>query len=460
MTRIVIVGDTLLDRDLIGTADRLCPDAPAPVVDVTGQDSRPGGAGLAAVLAARDGHDVTLVTALAADPAAAELRELLGAGMRLIALPAEGSTAEKVRVRVAGHSVLRLDRGGPLAPPTGSGSEELAEAAEAVQSADVVLVCDYGRGLTGHPGIRALLAEAVKRPPVVWDPHPRGSAPVPSVRLATPNAAEARLFAPECEGAGLAGAAARASALVSAWAAGSVAVTLGASGALLSYGTGPPFVAPAVAAQATDTCGAGDRFALTAAVRLGEGDVASDAVQAAVVSASAYIAAGGVASLRAPQPAGPPARDPATLVARVRAAGGTVVATGGCFDLLHAGHVGLLRAARGLGDCLVVCLNSDDSVRRLKGAGRPLVPAADRIRVLEALECVDAVAVFEEDTPVQVLRRLRPDVWAKGGDYTLVDLPESGVVQEWGGQAVVLPYLPGRSTTGLLTRSQQNWSAS
>jgi rfaE bifunctional protein nucleotidyltransferase chain/domain len=138
------------------------------------------------------------------------------------------------------------------------------------------------------------------------------------------------------------------------------------------------------------------------------------------------------------------------VIAGVRRAGGVVVATGGCFDLLHAGHVATLRAARGLGDCLVVCVNSDDSVRRLKGASRPLVPATDRVRVLQALECVDAVVVFDEDTPVEVLRVLRPDVWAKGGDYAGSHVPEADVLAEWGGQAVVLPYLEGRSTTRLV----------
>jgi D-beta-D-heptose 7-phosphate kinase / D-beta-D-heptose 1-phosphate adenosyltransferase len=131
-----------------------------------------------------------------------------------------------------------------------------------------------------------------------------------------------------------------------------------------------------------------------------------------------------------------------------------VVATGGCFDLLHAGHVATLRAARDLGDCLVVCLNSDASVRRLKGPGRPLVPASDRARVLAALEYVDEVVVFDEDTPVEVLRRIRPDVWAKGGDYALTDLEEATVLEEWGGQAVVLPYLQGRSTTQMVASAR------
>jgi D-beta-D-heptose 7-phosphate kinase/D-beta-D-heptose 1-phosphate adenosyltransferase len=138
------------------------------------------------------------------------------------------------------------------------------------------------------------------------------------------------------------------------------------------------------------------------------------------------------------------------LIAAVRAEGGTVVATGGCFDLLHAGHVATLRAARALGDCLVVCLNSDASVRRLKGPGRPLVPEADRVAVLEALGCVDVVVPFDERTPEAVLARLRPDVFAKGGDYALTDLPEAALLATWGGQAVVLPYLEGRSTTQLM----------
>jgi rfaE bifunctional protein nucleotidyltransferase chain/domain len=128
------------------------------------------------------------------------------------------------------------------------------------------------------------------------------------------------------------------------------------------------------------------------------------------------------------------------------------VATGGCFDVLHAGHVGMLRAARALGDCLVVCLNSDASVRRAKGADRPVNSAADRAAVLSALDCVDAVEIFEEDTPEEILRRLRPDVWAKGGDYTIEELPEAKVVASWGGETVVLPYLAGRSTTAILAR--------
>jgi rfaE bifunctional protein nucleotidyltransferase chain/domain len=142
------------------------------------------------------------------------------------------------------------------------------------------------------------------------------------------------------------------------------------------------------------------------------------------------------------------------MAAEVRQRGGKIVATGGCFDLLHAGHVGLLRQARRLGDCLVVCLNSDSSVRALKGPGRPLVGAEDRARVLTALECVDAVLVFDEATPSAVLERLRPDVWVKGGDYAHGELAEAAVVRRYGGEVVLLPYLDRHSTSRIVAAAR------
>jgi rfaE bifunctional protein nucleotidyltransferase chain/domain len=134
----------------------------------------------------------------------------------------------------------------------------------------------------------------------------------------------------------------------------------------------------------------------------------------------------------------------------VRAGGGTVVATGGCFDLLHAGHVSLLRQARALGDALVVCLNSDESVRRLKGPGRPIVSAEDRARLLTELVSVDAVVVFEEPSPAAVLERLRPHVWVKGGDYAEADMPEAATVRWHGGEVVLIPTVSGYSTSRLV----------
>jgi len=286
---------------------------------------------------------------------------------------------------------------------------------------------------------------------------------VPPTRLVTPNGAEAARVAAaagvDVPGASLAAVGARAEALIRHWGVGAVAVTLGARGALLSYGEGAPMVVPAVPVTGGDPCGAGDSFAAAAALALADGAVTGEAVAAAVAAASAFVARGGASAWDADPPDEPNVAAEVTpgidaLLRRVRSAGGTVVATGGCFDLLHPGHVATLRAARGLGNCLVVCINSDASVRRLKGPSRPLVTAADRARVLEALEFVDAVVVFEEDTPSAVLERLRPDVWAKGGDYAGADLPEAEVLRRWGGQAVVLPYLDGHSTSALVARSR------
>jgi len=581
MTRgpLVVVGDALLDRDLDGRAERLAPDAPVPVVDDPAEWRRPGGAALAATLAARlDGRAVVLVTALAGDEAGAALRELLElAGVEVVDLGLAGRTPEKIRVRADGQSLLRLDRvtrPGRVGPLGQAGRRALA-------GAGAVLVADYGRGVAAEPGVRAALASLPRRRPLVWDPHPRGPAPVPGVRLATPNRAEAARFAPEVEGDSLAAVTARARLLAERWSAAGVAVTLGARGALLVEGAGAPMVMPAtttsgaaMAMPATaasdpslvmpatgraDSCGAGDRFAATAAGLLADGALPSEAVAGAVAAATSFVTTGGAATIglhpgapaiphpgsghpgsghpgsghpgsghpgsgdpgsghpgssdqrsghpgtpepRLPVPSppvgerspgarsvgpvvhrppdhsppdrmppaqrppdhNPPAQRPPDhrppdrsavvramgLIAAVRARGGTVVATGGCFDLLHAGHVATLRSARALGDCLVVCLNSDDSVRRLKGLERPLVPEADRVAVLEALGCVDAVVPFDERTPEAVLERLRPDVFAKGGDYALADLPEAALLATWGGQAIVLPYLEGRSTTQLM----------
>ncbi|WP_448614567.1 D-glycero-beta-D-manno-heptose 1-phosphate adenylyltransferase [Modestobacter sp. URMC 112] len=447
---LVVVGDALLDVDLVGSASRLTPDAPVPVVEDVQTRERPGGAALAAVIAAAaTSREVVLVAPMADDDGAARLRALLAGRVRLVAIPATGGTAVKQRVRVGDHSVVRIDSGDPVAVL----GPLPAEAAELIRGAAAVLVADYGRGTTSAPDVRAALSAA--RGPVVWDPHPRGADPVPSSRLVTPNGAEAARVASAVSGTGLAAVGARAEELIRQWGVGAVAVTLGARGALLSYGEGAPMVVPAVPVTGGDPCGAGDSFAAAAALALADGAVTGEAVAAAVAAASAFVARGGASSWDAP--AEPPAPTPGgvdALLERVRAAGGTVVATGGCFDLLHAGHVATLRAARGLGDCLVVCINSDDSVRRLKGPTRPLVSAPDRARVLEALEFVDAVVVFGEDTPAQVLDRLRPDVWAKGGDYAGADLPEAAVLRGWGGQAVVLPYLDGHSTTALVERSR------
>lgn len=446
--KICVVGDLLADSDVQGEADRLSPEAPVPVVDERAVVHRAGGAGLAATMAARHHVDVVLVAAVAHDPAGQRLRELLQREwVRVRSVPWEGTTVEKVRIAAAGVPMLRLDRG------AGRVAEQLdaptvRSVHEAITTADAVLVADYGRGMAAHPVIRDALRLARRSGiPVVWDPHSRGPAPVPGTTLVCPNEGEAVSCATDVTGSDLPAHIDRARALRHRWDVGAVAITLGRSGAVVVLGDGAPLRVPVLEpADASDTCGAGDAFAAAATVALGRGAVVSEAVQAAVDAAAAFVGAGGAAGMGASPPARRPDRSPRR--------GGTLVATGGCFDILHPGHIHTLRAARCLGDRLVVLVNDDASVRRLKGPERPLQPVEDRCEVLRSLAAVDDVVVFSEDTPAEALRELRPDIFVKGGDYTAAEIPETAVLAEWGGSVVTVPFLDGRSTTELVSRAR------
>ena len=453
---LVIVGDALLDIDIDGSATRLSPEAPVPVVDVERGWQRPGGAGLAALLAARTHDDVVLITGIADDAAGRQLSELLtSSGVRVVALPMRGSTVSKTRVRAGGQSVLRIDRG-DAAPVPGPLPRA---AAAALADAGAICVADYGRGVAALPALREALRAAAAHTPVVWDPHPRGADPVPGCRLVTPNEAEAQQFCGAGRSPG--------DVLRERWDVDAVCVTLGARGARVfgADGSRTPIGIPALPTGSVreDTCGAGDRFAVAATAALADGADTPAAVAAAVDAAARFVAAGGAAGVSTPVPAahgGPLAdtdhgtTDAVTLAARLRAEGRTVVATGGCFDLLHTGHIRLLRTARELGDALIVLINSDESVRALKGPSRPVMPAEDRARVLAALACVDAVAVFDEATPADVLDAIAPDIWVKGGDYTADQLPEADVVTRHGGDVVIVPTVAGYSSSAMIAAAR------
>jgi rfaE bifunctional protein kinase chain/domain/rfaE bifunctional protein nucleotidyltransferase chain/domain len=446
---VVVIGDALLDIDVEGTVDRLCPDAPAPVLAVTVEHARPGGAGLAAALIAGRGVPVRLVTALEADEAGERLRGLLEGAVELVTGPATGGTVVKCRWRAGGRSLLRTDRGAGR-PAEGFGTAVAA----AIEGAGAVLVSDYGRGVAADPAVRAAIARAVaRRVPVVWDPHPRGPAPVPGVTVVTPNLAEARGAAgTEVPGAGVAAALALGADLAERWDVRAVAVTLGARGAVVRHRHGACAAAPAPPVAETDPCGAGDHFAGGVAARLARGATVDEAVAEAVAGAAGFVARGGGGAVRRVgdawcQPEVDVAHRAATvtdldgarsLVARVRAAGGTVVATGGVFDPLRSEHAESLAAARALGDGLVVLVNSDASVRRR--TGEPAAPLDERVRALAALDAVDGVVAFEADDPRAVLDALRPDLWVKGGDHDPADLPETPLVRSWGGEVVAVPY--------------------
>jgi rfaE bifunctional protein nucleotidyltransferase chain/domain/rfaE bifunctional protein kinase chain/domain len=475
VSRLLVVGDALLDRDVEGFSERLCPDAPVPVLEGAEGHARPGGAGLAAALAALEGQPVTLIAALGADQAGRELaRALLACGVDLVELSLSGPTPEKVRFLDRGRPLMRLDRGGA------DGSEGLAvdgatpALKAALAEAGAILVSDYGRGVAAAAEVRQALASRRQGVPLVWDPHPRGPMPIAGTELATPNLDEAERIAsaaprpaPGPPANGKASPQALARALAVRWRAGAVCITCGEQGAALGTAAGRT-LSWSVKPAAGDPCGAGDRFAVSAARALADGAEPADASGAAVRDAARYVAESGgrrvaAAAAKAAEPgleerlatASNGSLDAGTagaleVAARTRAGGGTVVASGGCFDLLHLGHVRSLEAARALGDCLVVLLNGDRSVRALKGRDRPLVGEEERAETLRALACVDEVMIFEEPDPSAALSLLRPDVWAKGGDYQVDELPESKAIATWGGRIAILPFLEGRSTTKLI----------
>jgi len=456
VTRLVVLGDALLDRDVEGSATRLAPDAPVPVVDVRAVVDRPGGAGLAALLAARPQVEVDLVAAFADDPAGHRVRGLLQPGVRTHPVVPLVATPVKSRVVVAGRPVLRLDDHGELTVPPHRAVHPVPRAASAVlpgtdaravadllEGADAVLVADYGGPVARDPVVREVLAGVARRTPVVWDPHPRGEEPVPGCAAVTPNRAEAvRLVGEELASTALV------RQLHRRWGGTPVVLTEGGAGALVVDGPQEPVrCAGRRCPDHVDTCGAGDRFAGALALALATGSSVREAAQRSCEDVSRWLSGGGVRSLGAGEDG-----DGLHVVRGVRACGGTVVATGGCFDVLHAGHLATLEAARAMGDCLVVLLNSDASVRRLKGAGRPVNDQQDRVRLLQGLRCVDAVVVFDDDTPAAALAGLRPDLWVKGGDYRARDLPETRAVEAAGGRVEVVALQPDRSTTSVLAR--------
>ena len=459
---LVVVGDALLDRDVDGSVERLSPDAPVPVVDEGVTRARPGGAGLAALLAAADGRPVTLVTALAerrgGPTSCAALLE--AAGVDVVDLGLDGTTPEKIRITTGGRPLLRLDRGGEHAVRRARRARGRARRDRLGRG---VLVADYGRGVAAQPAVREALggARAARRSSGTRTRAARRRRPAP--RSSRPTWPRPPALVPEPAGDGLREvAAARPCARRAAGRAGHVCVTWGARGAVLQRRRRPaarrgrrrPRPAATRAARATASPAAPRRVLAAGAsvhepcrTRSSPRRASSPRAAPAPSRARASRCPARPASVPAPVPR--PAirsRSPAPCAPPAGRSSPPAAASTSCTPATSVRSRRRGRSATA-SSC---CLNSDASVRRLKGDGRPVVAQDDRAAVLRALRCVDAVIVFDEDTPVAALERLLPDVWAKGGDYAGRDLPEAAALARWGGEVVVLPYLAGRSSTRLI----------
>jgi D-beta-D-heptose 7-phosphate kinase/D-beta-D-heptose 1-phosphate adenosyltransferase len=471
--RVLVLGDALLDGWLSGPARRLGRDGPVPVVELVDSHSACGGAANTAANLAALGATVDLLAVFGDDGESRLLRGLLAdAGVRTDACALElgRTTPVKRRLVAGGQHVARYDIA-PAAPPRRSTRSALVDGlTEALTGGaarpDAVLVADYGLGSVTDEVRERLVALRGEIPLLVVDGRdPRGwSAARPDV--VTPNAAEAAALLGVAEPLQdrPAWAAAQRDALVAACGGADVLLTLDVDG-VVRLPADPAEPVQRTRAHPTPPsrgCGAGDTFtaAYTAArctdlpppVALAVAQAAADVVvgraETAVCTTDAL-----TAQLAAADRGGLlNHRDLLAVVDEHRRRGHRVVFTNGCFDVLHRGHVTYLRQARALGDLLVVALNSDDSVVRLKGPERPVNPLADRAGVVGAIECVDLVTAFDEDTPAGLIELVRPEIYAKGGDYTPEMLPETPVVERLGGQVRVLDYLSDHSTTAIVTR--------
>lgn len=455
--RCLVVGDVMLDVFEEGRANRLAPDAPAPVITDVRKESSPGGAANVAANLAALGAEVTLLGVVGDDAPGAELLEKLDkVGIQtgdVLMVPGRATVVKK-RLLADGATLARVDSG-DTTPLDGDAREDFADGVAALAAdAEVVVVSDYSGGVVTGRVADALAGHGR----VVLDPKDLLRLRWRDLAAATPNHLEAQRALglpievnPRRVDAGAVGEILRreigARALV---------VTLAEEGVAVADGAGVACLGGRRVAN-PDVNGAGDTFLAAFALALGGGAPPRSAARLGVEAATLAVARPGTAPVgirellqRLPEEAG---GSEATLeedLARVRSSGGKVVFTNGCFDLLHRGHLFLLREARKLGDVLVVGVNSDASARRAKGPDRPVTPEEDRVELLEALPCVDHVVVFGEDTPEALIRRVKPDLHVKGGDHAGERLVEESVVRKFGGEVVVLPLLPGRSATATI----------
>lgn len=455
----------MLDRFLYGDASRLSPEAPVPVVRLGRTQSMAGGAGNVARNIAALGGLPALIGLVGEDAEATELDSLLGGAARLLRTPGRRTTV-KLRVIAGRQQIVRVDDE-VVSEASAAESEAIAATlAQVLAQADALILSDYGKGVL-TPGVIALAIGAARARgiPVIADPKGRDFSRYAGAACLTPNARELAEASglpvgsdAECEAA--------ARAVMAEVAVDAVLATRSEKGMMLVCRDAPAVALPTMAREVFDVSGAGDTVIATLALSIAAGMDLEAAMRTANAAAGVVVGKLGTATCSAAEldhalreaegATGEMLGWPAAqrLVQSWRDQGLVVGFANGVFDVLHAGHTRMLRAARGHCDRLVVALNADASVRRLKGPTRPMNPLADRVAVIAALASVDAVVAFEEDTPLEAILALRPDRLFKGADYRIDQVVGATEVASWGGRTELLELLPGRSTTGLLDRAR------
>jgi D-beta-D-heptose 7-phosphate kinase/D-beta-D-heptose 1-phosphate adenosyltransferase len=468
--RALVIGDAMLDTWMEGEAIRLCKEAPVPVVREVSTTHCPGGAANTAVNLAALGAEVTYVAFIGRDQSAQHLRDAFRAAgiddQQLIEDPGV-STLHKVRVIASGQYVVRFDEGSTDGVATSSRLHMLERIAELYAESDLVVVSDYCHGAISDEVI-TLLGELQESQPTVLviDSKTIGRFAQCPATMVTPNLQEARRAADPNSGSDqpvdLALAHEIGRKLRGMLRTSTIAVTMAEQGVLLTGPDGKQSHVPCHPVARASDVGAGDTFTAAAAMALAAGALTEQAVRIGIDAASIAITRGRTSTVSAQDllrrvslAEASPVQSLKEVAAQLeidRFHGKRIVFTNGVFDILHAGHVNVLRRAKALGDILVVGINSDASTRRLKGPRRPVNREADRLALVSALDAVDYAVIFEEDTPADVIRSLRPHVHVKGGDYQADTLPELDAVREVGAEIVILSLVEGRSTTSLIDR--------
>jgi D-beta-D-heptose 7-phosphate kinase/D-beta-D-heptose 1-phosphate adenosyltransferase len=464
-SRILVIGDVMLDRYWYGDTGRISPEAPVPVVHVQRREERAGGAGNVAMNIAALGGRVQLLGLVGEDEAGATLGRLVaGAGCDATLVPSDAHpTITKLRVISRHQQLIRLDFEEHASAVEPLDLQDAFEAALA--DADCVVLSDYGKGTLSDPA--ALIARARQRAKtVIVDPKRKDFLAYRGATLVTPNMSEFQAVVGHCGGDDEL--VTRGHQLMADTDIQGLLITRSEHGMTLLLPGQPALNLPARAREVFDVTGAGDTVVAVLAAAVAAGLPVMQAAVLSNLAAGIVVGRLGTATVvredleEALTPEQLHQRgivDEATLVrqiAEARKRGERIVMTNGCFDLLHPGHVGYLEQAAALGDRLVIAVNDDDSVRRLKGAARPVNPLTGRMAVLAGLRSVDWVVAFSEDTPERLICRIRPDVLVKGGDYLPDQIAGGDCVSRSGGKVVVLDYVDGCSTSSLIESIRGN----
>ncbi len=468
-SRILVVGDVMLDRFVHGRVDRVSPEAPIPVLRVQRESVMPGGAGNVAASLAALGVSADLVTIIGDDGPGRELSALvadrLGHADGLIPVAGRPTTT-KTRFIAAAQQLLRADAETDAAIPDQAASLLLAQVAQRLPGAAMLILSDYGKGVLTPDLTQALIGAAgAAGVRVLVDPKGRDYRRYRGAAIITPNAREL------AEATGMdvrddAAVVAAARALSADCGIGAVLATRSEQGMSVVPAVGPVTHLRAQAREVFDVSGAGDTVVAVLAAALAAGADLVDAAHLANIAAGIVVAKVGTAIVRADelhaaltesQLAGATGKiasleQAVEQVERWRRQGLRVGFTNGCFDLLHPGHISLVAQARAECDRLVLGLNNDASIRRLKGPTRPVQNEQSRALVLSALGDIDLVVLFGEDTPLRLIQALHPDVLVKGADYTVDNVVGAREVIGWGGKVVLAKLEAGQSTTGIIAR--------